>query len=181
MYCKHRLKKVVCGLSFAAVFSLAGASGWADTEVTMRAVTPDGTGESYGTITVKETEYGVVFQPELKGLPEGMHGFHVHENGECGPEIKDGDVTPGGAAGGHFDPRSAGHHDAPWSDGHLGDLPALYVDGGGKATYPVQAPRLEYKMLNGRSIIIHQNGDNYADKPKPLGGGGPRIACGVIR
>nr|MBP8027895.1 superoxide dismutase [Acinetobacter sp.] len=24
-------------------------------------------------------------------------------------------------------------------------------------------------------------GDNYADQPKPLGGGGERIACGLIQ
>ena len=29
--------------------------------------------------------------------------------------------------------------------------------------------------------MIHDGGDNYADDPKPLGGGGGRIACGVIR
>jgi superoxide dismutase, Cu-Zn family len=28
--------------------------------------------------------------------------------------------------------------------------------------------------------MIHAGGDNYADQPQPLGGGGARIACGVI-
>jgi Cu-Zn family superoxide dismutase len=28
--------------------------------------------------------------------------------------------------------------------------------------------------------MIHAGGDNYADQPAPLGGGGARIACGVI-
>lgn len=28
--------------------------------------------------------------------------------------------------------------------------------------------------------MIHAGGDNYADQPAPLGGGGPRLACGVI-
>jgi superoxide dismutase, Cu-Zn family len=27
--------------------------------------------------------------------------------------------------------------------------------------------------------MIHAGGDNYADTPKALGGGGARIACGV--
>ena len=34
--------------------------------------------------------------------------------------------------------------------------------------------------LSGRSLMIHAAGDNYSDDPKPLGGGGARIACGVI-
>jgi Cu-Zn family superoxide dismutase len=28
--------------------------------------------------------------------------------------------------------------------------------------------------------MIHAGGDNYADAPAPLGGGGPRIVCGLI-
>ena len=28
--------------------------------------------------------------------------------------------------------------------------------------------------------MIHAGGDNYSDQPQPLGGGGARIACGVI-
>ena len=28
--------------------------------------------------------------------------------------------------------------------------------------------------------MIHVGGDNYSDMPLPLGGGGARIACGVI-
>jgi len=29
--------------------------------------------------------------------------------------------------------------------------------------------------------MIHAGGDNYADQPAPLGGGGARVACGVIK
>ncbi|SSP59941.1 Cu/Zn superoxide dismutase [Acinetobacter baumannii] len=29
--------------------------------------------------------------------------------------------------------------------------------------------------------MIHAGGDNYSDSPLPLGGGGARIACGVIK
>jgi Cu-Zn family superoxide dismutase len=29
--------------------------------------------------------------------------------------------------------------------------------------------------------MVHAGGDNYSDQPKPLGGGGDRIACGLIR
>jgi Cu-Zn family superoxide dismutase len=28
--------------------------------------------------------------------------------------------------------------------------------------------------------MIHVGGDNHADHPAPLGGGGARLACGVI-
>ena len=39
---------------------------------------------------------------------------------------------------------------------------------------------LKLEALTGRTIMIHEGGDNYSDSPQPLGGGGARIACGVI-
>jgi len=32
-------------------------------------------------------------------------------------------------------------------------------------------------QLEGRALMIHAGGDNYADEPEPLGGGGAR--CGL--
>jgi len=42
------------------------------------------------------------------------------------------------------------------------------------------APRLKLADVQGRAIMVHAGGDNYSDEPQPLGGGGERIACGVI-
>lgn len=152
----------------------------AATTITLYNATHEGPGDSIGTVTVTESDYGLVFTPDLKGLDQGIHGFHVHQNPTCQPGEKNGETVPALAAGGHFDPQDTGHHGAPWGDGHLGDLPALYVDAGGHATLPVLAPRLEMDDLEGRAVMIHAGGDNYSDQPKPLGGGGPRVACGVV-
>ena len=46
-------------------------------------------------------------------------------------------------------------------------------------TQPVLAPRLNMADLKGRSLMIHAGGDNHADHPAPLGGGGARVVCGV--
>jgi len=43
------------------------------------------------------------------------------------------------------------------------------------------APRLTLSQIQGLSVMVHAGGDNYSDHPKPLGGGGERIACGVIK
>ena len=59
-------------------------------------------------------------------------------------------------------------------------MPVLFVDADGTASLPTLAPRLKVKDLHKHSVMIHAGGDNYADQPAPLGGGGPRIACGVI-
>jgi len=46
----------------------------------------------------------------------------------------------------------------------------------------VLAPRLKrLEELKGHALMVHAGGDNYADQPKPLGGGGARVACGVIK
>ena len=76
---------------------------------------------------------------------------------------------------------SPGKHEGPYGKGHLGDLPALYVGADGKATMPVVSPRLKVSDLKGRSLMIHAGSDNYSDYPEPLGGGGARVACGVIQ
>ena len=96
---------------------------------------------------------------------------------------KDGKLTAGLAAGGHWDPKGAKQHGYPWQDdAHLGDLPALTVLHDGTATNPVLAPRLKkLDEVRGHSIMIHAGGDNHSDHPAPLGGGGPRMACGVIK
>lgn len=167
--------------SIAAVAALAFCgTAQAGLSVPMNRVDDKGVGQAVGTVAVSESRYGVVFTPDLAGLPPGMHGFHLHETASCAPKDKDGKPVPALAAGGHYDPAASKRHDLPWGDGHLGDLPALVVDADGKATYPVLAPRLKMADLKGRALMIHAGGDNHADQPAPLGGGGGRLACGVI-
>jgi len=152
----------------------------ADVVVRMNLVNEQGIGKSIGTVTISEGPNGLVFTPQLVGLAQGMHGFHVHQNPDCAAGVKDGMPTPGLAAGGHYDPAATGKHEGPMGKGHLGDLPMLVVDADGVAMIAVVAPRLKMADVKGRSLIIHAGGDNYSDQPAPLGGGGARIACGVI-
>lgn len=158
----------------------AGAAAGAELSVEMRAASATGAGASLGTVRVSESAHGLVFQPALQGLTPGQHGFHVHENPSCDPVTKDGVAVAALAAGGHFDPAKAGRHGEPWGDGHLGDMPPLFVANDGSARSPVLAPRLKLADLQGRSIMIHAGGDNHSDHPQPLGGGGARVACGVV-
>ena len=117
----------------------------------------------------------------VDNLPPGQRGFHVHMNGSCEPNEQDGKKVPAGAAGGPLDPHGTKAHQGPGKSGHTGDLPALQVAEDGSAKQPVQAPQLKTLAdVKGRALMIHAGGDNYADQPAPLGGGGARIACGVI-
>ncbi|MET1078175.1 MAG: superoxide dismutase [Cu-Zn] SodC [Pseudomonas sp.] len=144
-------------------------------------VDAQGQGQPLGSVDLSETPHGLVLTPALHGLTPGIHGFHVHANPSCAPADKAGQLSAAEAAGGHWDPRTSGKHGSPWGDGHLGDLPALLVTADGKAQQPVLAPRLkQLSELKGHALMVHAGGDNHADHPAPLGGGGARIGCGVI-
>lgn len=168
--------------SLLTAFLLASAgtaAHAAERVIPMDLVDADGKHAWIGEVKAQDSVYGLVLTPQLRGLPPGLHGFHLHENPSCAPKDKDGKPVAALAAGGHWDPDKSGTHDSPWGDGHRGDLPALYVDAEGSATQPVLAPRLKAADLSGRALMVHAGGDNHADHPAPLGGGGARIACGV--
>lgn len=163
---------------FLASCLAASAASAAELTVPMNRLA-DGT--ALGVVRITEVPgFGLVFAPDLGGLPPGSHGFHLHEFGDCGAKEKDGTLVPGLAAGGHYDPQGTGRHEGPYGHGHLGDLPALWVEQDGRAERPVLAQRPTLADLHGRALIIHGGGDTYSDAPEPLGGGGARIACGVV-
>ena len=174
------LRLTLVGASLLIGTALQPASA-ADLQAQMRRATPTGPGEVVGTVSVSQGAGGAVFHTELHGLPPGPHGFHVHEAGSCEPSMADGQAVPAGAAGGHLDPAHAGHHEGPTRAGHLGDLPVLTADANGTATATLTAPRItDLQSIKGHALMIHAGGDNYEDSPLPLGGGGARLACGVL-
>ena len=163
-----------------AILSALPLAAAADMVVPMNLVDENGIGNAAGEVTISESKYGLVFTPALNGLVPGLHGFHVHQNPDCAPMEKDGKLVPALAAGGHYDPEKTNRHGTPWGDGHLGDLPPLFVDTNGNAALPVLAPRLKLSDLKARSLMVHAGGDNHADHPAPLGGGGARMVCGSV-
>lgn len=170
------MKKLIKSMVLLSGLTVAGLATAASSEmaVDMFATAPGNTqGASIGTVLIKESPKGLVFTVNLKGLTPGQHGFHVHEAGSC--------ADMGKAAMGHFDPAGTHEHRGPQGAGHLGDLQALMVGANGTDTETFVVPHLtRLAEITGRSLIIHKGGDNYSDNPK-LGGGGARVACGVIQ
>jgi Cu-Zn family superoxide dismutase len=167
-------------LASLALAGVAAGAAQADYKVTMNAIDAKGVGASIGTITIKEAGTGVAFQPDLKGLPPGTHGFHIHSFANCAAKEKDGKLEPGEAAGPHWDPGKAAKHGAPGAEGHRGDLTPIVVASDGTAQSTVNAPYIKLASLKGKALMIHAGGDNFSDQPKPNGGGGTRIACGTV-
>lgn len=174
-----RLATTLTGI--AASLLLASAAHANETlEVDIHKVSTDGVEESIGSVSLETTDHGLLLTPSLSGLEPGVYGFHVHQNASCEPaENDEGEMTAAQAAGGHYDPEETGTHQGPYGDGHLGDLPVLTVNDDGEANLPVLAPRLSMEDMPGRALMIHEGGDTYSDEPH-LGGGGGRMACGVV-
>lgn len=175
----------VWGFGILAAALLAGGAGSVDAaelRAEFHKATRTGPGEAIGTVTISDGSSGAVIKPDLKGLPPGPHGFHVHEYGTCQPITRNTEALPAGGAGGHLDPENAFKHAGPQGEGHAGDLPVLQVAQDGTATGQLTAPRIkDIAQIRGKAVVIHAGADNYSDEPAPLGGGGARIACGVLR
>ncbi len=138
-------------------------------------------GASVGRIDIRSETGGVALELRLHGLSPGPHGFHMHFAPSCdAATAADGTVTPAGGAGPHYDPDSTGRHLGPTGQGHLGDLPVIDVAANGEATQTLHVTRMQNAdAFRGHALIIHAGGDTYSDQPA-LGGGGARLACGVV-
>ncbi|MEQ8195846.1 MAG: superoxide dismutase [Cu-Zn] SodC [Rhodospirillales bacterium] len=167
-------------IAAAGMFTVTVTADASEISVKMYMTSEKGQGEYLGKVYFKDGPKGLIIKPRLKGLPAGDHGFHVHEKRNCKAHKKDGKIVPGLMAGGHYDPGKTGKHEGPQGNGHLGDLPVLNVGTDGTATGTLSAPRVKVADLKKRSLMIHAGGDNFSDTPKPLGGGGARLACGLF-
>lgn len=172
-------KTTAVGLGLVLTLAPAAAFAGAVT-IPMRMITDQGVGSPIGFVRAENESGGLKLTPELAGLPPGPHGFHVHDKPSCQPAEANGAMQAGVAAGGHWDPEGTGKHLGPGGGGHKGDLPLLQVAPDGTAKEAISAPGLTVADLKDHALMIHSGGDTYADQPLPLGGGGARIACGVI-
>ena len=145
--------------------------------LTARAELFDPSGKSVGTVSLEETPHGVLLNAGLRGMPPGVHAFHLHSVGRCEPPFK--------SAGGHFNPFGRQHGLLNPQGLHAGDLPNIHVGEGGALSFEVLAGLVtlgagESSLFDadGSAIVIHEGPDDY--RSDPAGAAGKRIACGVI-
>jgi Cu-Zn family superoxide dismutase len=118
----------------------------------------------------------VLVTGEVKGLkPNAVHGFHIHERGDC----SSGD---GVSAGGHFNPVGKAHGAHDQTEHHAGDLPSLTADSSGVARLNFETSAISVGSgvadVVGRGLIVHRDPDDF--KTQPTGNSGPRLACAAI-
>ncbi len=132
-----------------------------------------------GIVTFEKVRGGSLVCTEIYGLPSyqaaqngnppiGPHGFHIHQFGNCMVGNPD---DPFQSAGSHWNPDNQPHGN------HAGDFPVLFSNNG-YAWMCFFTNRFIPRDIIGRSVVIHENPDDYSSQP--AGNAGRRIACGVI-
>ena len=162
-----------------AVLGLLLAVGATAQQTTATATLVNPEGDEIGTAELTETPaHGVLIRVRVEGLEPGSHGFHIHETGSC--------VAPDfDSAGGHYAPRGSAHGVLHERGAHAGDLLNLHVPETGAVTAERLASHVtltgDAPLLDedGSALVIHANPDDYVSQPS--GGGGPKVACGVIQ
>jgi Cu-Zn family superoxide dismutase len=127
-----------------------------------------------GVVTFTKTPDGVKVVADVEGLTPGMHGFHVHQYGDCSAPNAD-------SAGGHFNPEGMPHGGPMSPERHVGDLGNITADKDGKAHLELTDKLLSFEgrdSIIGRGLIVHAMADDLVSQP--AGNAGPRVACGVI-
>ena len=134
---------------------------------------PDGA--EMGHVTLIQGPRGILIQARLTNVPEGWHGFHIHETGSCEPDFS--------TASGHYNPTEVGHGPLHEAGHHAGDTVNVYAHSDGLVNadqYTVDvtlgAGANSVFDTDGSAFILHESPDTYGE----AAGAGARIACGVI-
>lgn len=128
-------------------------------------------------IFTQEKQNGeVTMKATVKGLAEGSHAIHIHENADCS-SMK--------AAGGHWNPTDEPHGKWGAEEGfHKGDIGNFEVNADGVGTISITTDQWcigcddANKNVIGHSIIVHEGVDDFVSQPS--GAAGARMACGTI-
>ncbi len=160
-------------LTLAACGSMTGAPAGPSAVASLAPTTGNATA---GQVRFAPSGDKVVVSGEVRGLkPNGEHGFHVHEKGDC----SSGD---GMSAGGHFNPAGAPHGRHGGARHHVGDLPSLKADAAGVARFRFESRSITVGSgaadIVGKGLVVHRDPDDYTTQP--TGNAGPRLACAVI-
>ncbi|MDO8306471.1 superoxide dismutase family protein [Herminiimonas sp.] len=163
----------------SAVAVLASCAGFSESRPAAEAIMKPTQGNTTsGVVSFVQKGDQVVVNAQISGLTPGLHGFHIHEKGDCSAP----DAT---SAGGHFNPAGKRHGGPAHAEHHGGDFGNLLADASGKASLTITVSSSQASLARdgansiiGKGLIVHADPDDYATQP--TGNAGKRLACGVI-
>ena len=141
----------------------------------MAMLQPSAGSTAHGAVHFNQLSDGTVdVKVDLTGVPPGVHGFHVHDKGDCSDN--------GNAAGGHFNPMNMPHAAPDAASHHAGDFGNVTADANGEIhtsfnTHSITVAAGTSSAV-GHAVILHGNPDDLTTQPS--GNAGPRIACGIV-
>lgn len=164
---------ILCAATLAACSGAETTPG-ATASATLR---PASGSQVQGKVSFTQTGASVRVAGEVTGLAPGLHGFHLHEKGDCSAA----DAT---SAGPHFNPGAHKHVGLQSAERHAGDFGNISADAAGKAVFNltisgVSVAAGQPNSIAGRGLVVHALPDD--EKTDPTGNSGGRIACGVIQ
>ena len=151
-----------------------GALSRADAQTSATAELRDSAGEAWGDALLIDMAKGLLVHAELRTVPPGEHGFHLHAIGLC-------EAPTFASAGGHFNPTGVPHGLLTPDGGHAGDLPNTFVPASGAVTLELIVPGVSLSEIldaDGTALVLHEQADDY--RTDPSGNAGKRLACGVV-
>jgi Cu-Zn family superoxide dismutase len=169
---KHRILALPLAVLALMLASCATPSG----PSAIARLSPTAGNTVFGTVRFAQSPAGVLVSGEVRGLkPGAVHGFHVHEKGDCsGPD--------GMSTGGHFNPGGNPHGEHGHGAHHAGDLQSLKTDANGAAVFTFESRTISIGSgatdIVGKGLIVHRDPDDFTTQP--TGNSGPRLACAVI-
>jgi len=140
----------------------------AEIEMPVHRVDAAGAGQMIGTLTVRNTETGVVFRPDLSDLePVKRYALKLFDEADCrGPRdggiaiaslATSGDLWPLQAE--ENDPNGGAQRNRRKSGAQLSNLPDLVGNNQGRATDEFVVTGMSLADLMQRSIVIHAGDD----------------------
>ena len=161
-------------VALAACSSVNSALQRERTAIAMLAPTEGNTAS--GVVEFEQDGDEMVVRLRIEGLtPNGVHGLHIHEKGDCrAPDAS--------SAGGHVKPTGDRHGGLDSDFRHAGDLGNIRADADGKVETEFEVTGISLKAASnsiiGRAVVVHAQADDLVSQPS--GNSGPRIACGLI-
>jgi Cu-Zn family superoxide dismutase len=171
------LKKLIfLSITTFAVLLFTGCASMSHGPSASAVINPTSGSTANGTVMfVQRGDGSVDVSLHLTGVPPGVHGFHVHDKGDCGDN--------GNAAGGHFNPASVAHGSPSAEPHHAGDFGNVTANALGVVDVKFNTHSITVAPgpngVVGHAMVLHGNPDDLTSQPS--GNAGPRIACGVVQ